>query len=116
FDEWPLGGSAPMMLVASITVFPPQPLTVSNTSATAPPGTATRTTSASDTSPPSLPMRVTSCPARSQKSASPPPTLPLPTTAIFMTTLLADCRNYSCVDEDYVEAADDAGFSSTQHS
>src|SRR5947207_14627203 len=93
-----------MRLVASITVFPSQPLTVSNTSATAPPGTATRTTSASDTSPPSLPMRVTSCPARSQQSASPPPTFPFPTTAIFMTTPLVGFGNYSCVDAAYVEA------------
>src|SRR5690348_7755069 len=54
----------------------------------APPGTATSTTSAADTSPPSLPMRVTSCPARSQRSASPPPTFPFPTTATFMTTPL----------------------------
>jgi hypothetical protein len=44
-------------------------------------------------------MRVTSCPARSHRSASPPPTLPFPTTAIFMTTPLVGFRNYSCVHE-----------------
>src|SRR5207247_4523269 len=66
------------------TVLPSRPRTVSNASATAFPGTATSTASASDTSPPSLPILVTLCPARSQRSASPPPTFPLPTTATFI--------------------------------
>jgi dihydrofolate reductase len=40
--------------------------------------------SASETSPPSRPIHSTSWPALSQRSASPPPTLPLPTTASFI--------------------------------
>src|SRR3954453_17922300 len=84
FDANPSGGSDPIRFVASITVLPSMPWTVSRASATDSPGTASRTASASDTSPPSRPIRVTSCPAFSQRSASPPPTLPLPTTAIFM--------------------------------
>src|SRR5436190_7618134 len=104
FEEKPPGGSAPTRFVASMTVFPSQPLAAANASATAAPGTATSTASASETSPPSLPMRVASCPALSQRSASPPPTLPLPTTAIFMTTPLVGFGNYSCVEEPYVEA------------
>src|SRR4051812_30197300 len=92
FEEKPPGGSAPTRFVASMTVFPSQPLTASTASAMAAPGTATSTASASETSPPSLPIRVTSCPALSQRSPSPPPTLPLPTTAIFMTTPLVRFR------------------------
>src|SRR3954469_10611442 len=103
FDGNPSGGSAPIRFVASITVFPSQPLTVSNTSASEPPGTAMSTASASDTSPPSLPMRVTSWPADSQRSASPPPTLPFPTTATFITAPLVDSRHYSSLAHRYVE-------------
>src|SRR3954447_10663488 len=84
FDANPSGGSDPIRFVASITVLPSMPWTVSSASATDSPGTASRTASASETSPPSRPIRVTSCPAFSQRSASPPPTLPLPTTAIFI--------------------------------
>src|SRR5947209_14968342 len=64
------------------------PLTLSSASAIAPPGTASRTTSASETSPPSRPIRVTSCPAFSHMSARPPPTFPLPTTATLIVLLL----------------------------
>src|SRR5439155_2870260 len=88
FDAKPEGGSAPIRFVASITVLPSIPCRFSSASATAPPGTATSTASASDTSPPSLPILVTSCPAFSHRSASPPPTLPRPTTAIFIPALL----------------------------
>src|SRR5579884_2776633 len=79
----PPGAPAPMRLVASITVLPSRPVTVSNVPATAAPGIAISTASAPDTSPPSLPIRWSSCPAFSHRSASPPPTLPFPTTAIF---------------------------------
>src|SRR6266540_2262098 len=83
--DWnPDGGSAPKRFVASMTVFPSSPWTLSSASATAPPGTATSTASASETSPPSLPILATSWPAFSHRSASPPPTFPLPTTAIFI--------------------------------
>ena len=51
-----------------------------------PDGTATRTTSASAASPPSRPSEVTSCPAPSQKRASPPPIVPLPIVVIFIST------------------------------
>src|ERR671935_1082805 len=87
FDEKPEGGDAPIRFVASITVLPSFPCTFSSASPTALPGTAISTASASDTSPPSLPIRVTSCPAVSHRSANPPPTLPLPTTAIFISHL-----------------------------
>src|ERR671920_417163 len=66
-----------------MTVFPSMPRTLLSASAIASPGTANTTASASETSPPSRPILLTSCPAPSQRSASPPPTLPLPTTAIF---------------------------------
>ena len=85
----PDGGSVPTRFVASIAVFPSRPWTRSSASSTAPPGTATRTASASPTSPPSLPIRVTSCPARSHRSASPPPTFPLPITVILIASLLS---------------------------
>src|SRR3954447_8709512 len=96
-DEKPPGGSAPMRFVASTTVLPSMPCTLSSASATAPPGTAIKTASASDTSPPSLPIRFTSWPARSHRSARPPPTLPLPITAIFMRLPPSRrCRHYGC--------------------
>src|SRR5437868_6362853 len=84
FELKPAGGRALIRLVASITVLPSHPETVSNASGTAPPGTASRTAAASETSPPSRPILVTRWPARSQRSPSPPPTLPLPTTASCM--------------------------------
>src|SRR4051812_22256262 len=84
FEANPSGGCEPIRFVASITVLPSMPWTPSSASATDSPGTASRTASASETSPPWLPIRVTSCPAFSQRSASPPPTLPLPTTAMFI--------------------------------
>src|SRR5262249_32878322 len=84
FDTNPSGGWAPMRFVASITVLPSIPVTLSSASATAPPGTASSTASASDTSPPSWPSCVTSCPARCQRSPRPPPLLPRPTVAIFI--------------------------------
>src|SRR5919202_2277809 len=87
FEEKPPGGSTPKRFVASITVFPSMPSTLSRASATAPPGTATTTASASEASPPSRPILVTSWPALSQRSASPPPTLPLPITATFISLL-----------------------------
>src|SRR5947209_5365319 len=80
----PSGGCAPTRLVASITVLPRRPLTESKTSGAAGPGHAIRTASASPASPPSRPIRWTSCPAFSHRLASPPPTLPLPTTVIFI--------------------------------
>src|SRR5436309_8189539 len=70
-----------------MTVFPSSPCTLSRAASIAPPGTATSTASASETSPPSLPIRVTSWPAFSQRSARPPPTFPLPITAIFISQL-----------------------------
>src|ERR671921_202816 len=88
FDEKPAGGATFPRLDASITVLPSKPCTLSRASAIAPPGTATTTASAFETSPPSRPILVTSWPALSQRSASPPPTLPLPSTATFITTLL----------------------------
>ena len=48
-----------MRLVASITVLPSTPVSLSSASAIEPPGTATSTTSASETLPPSRPSRVT---------------------------------------------------------
>jgi hypothetical protein len=72
-----------MRLVASISTFPSSPLTLASASETAADGTASSTASAPETSPPSLPIRCTSWPACSHKSASPPPTLPLPMVAIF---------------------------------
>src|SRR5215203_1218543 len=93
-DEKPAGGSALMRFVASITVFPSIPCTMSRASGIAPPGTATTTASTSAMSPPSRPIRVTSWPALSQRSASPPPTLPLPSTAIFISSLLPRFRGY----------------------
>src|SRR5918994_1033621 len=94
FDEKPSGGSTPQRFVASRTVFPSKPCTLSRASAIAPPGTATTTASAAETSPPSRPILVTSWPALSQRSASPPPTLPLPTTATFITSLLPRFSRY----------------------
>src|ERR671914_488087 len=93
-DEKPAGGSAPRRFVASITVFPSMPCTLSKASAIASPGTATTTASASETSPPSRPILVTSWPAPSQRLASPPPTLPLPTTATFISSLLPRLGRY----------------------
>src|SRR5947208_3383274 len=46
-------------------------------------GTATTTTSASEPSPPSRPRVLTVWPARSQRAARPPPTLPRPMTVMF---------------------------------
>src|SRR5215204_840915 len=87
FDEKPAGGFTFARFVASITVLPSKPCTLSRASAIAPPGTATTTASTFETSPPSLPILVTSWPALSQRSASPPPTLPLPSTATFIALL-----------------------------
>jgi hypothetical protein len=87
FDEKSAGGSSPTRLVASITVLPSMPYTLSRASAIAPPETATTTASAPEMSPPSRPILVTSWPVPSQRSASPPPTLPLPITAIFISLL-----------------------------
>src|SRR3954466_10497976 len=84
FEEKPTGGSTPTRFVASTTVLPPSPPTPSRAWDMAPPGTATTTASASETSPPSRPILIISCPAASHRSASPPPTLPLPTTAILI--------------------------------
>src|SRR5215210_5249594 len=53
FDEKPAGGSTFARLVASITVLPSKPCTLSRASAIAPPGTATTTVSTFETSPPS---------------------------------------------------------------
>src|SRR3954471_11825854 len=111
FDANPSGGSEPTRFVASITVLPSIPCTVSSASATDPPGTASRTASASLTSPPPRPMRVTSCPAFSHRSASPPPTLPLPTTAIFMVPPLsasADRELSAVMSHVYAQALDQA--------
>src|SRR3954447_19554970 len=77
--------------VVSIVVFPSTPVTLPSASAIDPDGTATTTTSASDASPPSRPSAVTSCPAASQRFASPPPTLPRPTTVIFTASPSVDC-------------------------
>jgi hypothetical protein len=49
-----------------------------------PPGTATTTASAFETSPPPRPSLLSSCPSASHRFASPPQTLPLPTTAILI--------------------------------
>src|ERR687885_639886 len=93
FDEKPAGGSTFARFVASITVLPSKPCTLSRASAIAPPGTATTTASTFETSPPFRPILVTSWPALSQRSASPPPTLPLPTTATFTSrSLLRDLQ------------------------
>src|SRR5215203_3216302 len=94
FEEKPAGGSTPQRLVASITVLPSKPCTLSRASAIPPPGTAMTTASTSETSLPSRPILVPSWPALSQRSASPPPTLPLPTTATFITTLLPCFSRY----------------------
>src|SRR5919112_6216014 len=83
-----------MRFVASITFLPSIPCTLSRASAIAPPATATTTASASEPSPPSRPILVTSWSALSQRSASPPPTLPLPTTATFITSLLPRFSRY----------------------
>src|SRR6516165_767459 len=83
-ERKPAGGSAPTRLVASITVLPLIRCSLSNAPTIAPYGTASSTASAAETSPPSRPSRVTWWPARSQRSASPPPTWPLPNTAILI--------------------------------
>src|SRR5829696_1947680 len=88
FEEKPVAGSPPTRFLASITVSPSMPCKLSRDWAIAPPGTATSTASASETSPPSRPILRTSWPAFSQRPASPPPTLPLPTTAIFISLLI----------------------------
>src|SRR5207248_6445278 len=106
----PSGGPPPNWFVASITVFPSIPFALPIASAIAPLGTAIRTTSASETSPPSLPILVTSWPARSQRSARPPPTLPLPTTAIFIPHSFR-CRDAQTADTtDYSAAATRLSF------
>src|SRR5512132_2474516 len=66
-----------------MATLPWSPDTLPRASAICPEGTATTTTSASVASPPSRPTAVTAWPARSQRRASPPPTLPLPSTKIF---------------------------------
>src|SRR3954451_5641427 len=76
--------------VVSMTGLPSSPVTVPRASAIEPDGTATTTTSAPEASPPSRPSASTSCPAACQRFASPPPTLPRPTTVIF-TSLLPRC-------------------------
>src|SRR3954465_11422693 len=70
--------------VASIVTLPASPPTPASAFAISGPGTATSTTSAVDASPPSRPSSCTSCPASRHFCARPPPTLPLPITAIFM--------------------------------
>src|SRR5436309_6744678 len=84
FDWKPAGGGVPTRFVASIATLPSRPCTLSIASDSDAPGTANSTTSASETSPPSRPSLVTSWPAFSQRSARPPPTLPLPIAVIFM--------------------------------
>src|SRR3954452_22198058 len=74
-----------------MTGLPSRPVTVPRPSAIAPDGSATTTTSAPEASPPSRPSASTSCPAARQRCASPPPTLPLPTTVIFMSLLVGSC-------------------------
>src|SRR5215207_2761731 len=98
FEEKPAGGSTFARLVASITVLPSKPCTLSRASAIAPPGTATTTASTFETSPPSRPILVTSWPSLSQRSASPPPTLPLPTTAIFIALLPRFSRYHKSIE------------------
>src|SRR5829696_5576503 len=71
-----------------MATLPTSPPTLPSASAICPDGTATTTTSASVASPPSRPTAVTAWAARSQRRASPPPTLPLPSTKMF-TFLLA---------------------------
>src|SRR5215216_2592589 len=66
-----------------MATLPTSPPTLPSASAICPDGTATTTTSASVASPPSRPTVVTAWSARSQRRASPPPTLPLPTTKMF---------------------------------
>src|SRR5215211_2945595 len=66
-----------------MATLPASPATLPRESASCPEGTATTTTSASVASPPSRPTAVTAWPARSQRRASPPPTLPLPSTKMF---------------------------------
>src|SRR5919199_3737110 len=97
FEKKPAGGSTPTRLVASITVWPARPCSLSKAAAIAPPGTASSTTSAAETSPPSRPIRVTWWPTRSQRSASPPPTLPRPTTAILIDALLSPSSHVTIV-------------------
>src|SRR5215212_6477993 len=72
-----------------MATLPTSPPTLPSASAICPDGTATTTTSASVASPPSRPTAVTAWPARSQRRASPPPTLPLPSTKMFT---LPPCR------------------------
>src|SRR5215218_9909238 len=72
-----------------MATLPASPPTLPSASAICPDGTATTTTSASVASPPSRPTAVTAWPARSQRRASPPPTLPLPSTKMFT---LPPCR------------------------
>src|SRR6516165_9420311 len=97
-ERKPAGGSAPTRLVASITVLPLIRWSLSNAPTIAPYGTASSTASASETSPPSRPSRVTWWPARSQRSASPPPTWPLPNTEIFICAsfFLLSSSSYDC--------------------
>src|SRR3954468_12170611 len=83
--------------VASITGALPSPATDASASATAPPGTATRTASAPDASPPPRPVRTTSCPARSHRSPSPPPMFPLPIVKILIANLLVGRLDQRCL-------------------
>src|SRR3954468_22441247 len=83
--------------VAAITGALPSPVTDASASATAPPGTATRTASAPDASPPSRPVRTTSCPARSHRSPSPPPMFPLPIVKILIANLLVGRLDQRCL-------------------
>src|SRR5438105_6725854 len=89
-DSAPPGRSPPITFVASRTVLPSRPCTFPSASSTAPDGTASSTTSASETSPPSLPSSVTSWPAARHFFASPPPMLPLPIVAIFISLSFSD--------------------------
>src|SRR6266545_2067196 len=75
-----------------MATLPASPPTLPSASAICPEGTATTTTSASVASPPSRPTAVTAWPARSQRRASPPPTLPLPSTKMFTLPPRRDLR------------------------
>src|SRR5207253_1506703 len=80
----PSGRSPPITLVPSMTGTPSRPRTEPSASATTRNGTASSATSVPDTSPPSCPTSTTSWPASRHRVASPPPTLPRPITAIFI--------------------------------